>query len=50
LSVADELWVSSSTKEILPITTLNGQAVGSGKPGPVWHQIDALYQQVKAEA
>jgi D-alanine transaminase len=50
LSLADELWVSSSTKEILPITTLNGQAVGSGKPGPVWHQIDALYQQVKAEA
>jgi len=50
LSLADELWVSSSTKEILPITALNGQAVGSGKPGPVWHQIDALYQQVKAEA
>jgi D-alanine transaminase len=50
LSVADELWVSSSTKEILPITTLNGQAVGSGKPGHVWQKIDALYQQVKAEA
>lgn len=44
---ADELWVSSSTKEVLPITTLNGQGVGLGKPGKVWQQIDALYQQQK---
>jgi D-alanine transaminase len=47
---ADELWVSSSTKEVLPITTLNGQAVGSGQPGRIWQQIDALYQQKKLEA
>jgi D-alanine transaminase len=50
LSEADELWVSSSTKEILPITQLNGQAVGSGTVGPVWQQVDALYQQMKARA
>ena len=50
LSEADELWVSSSTREILPITQLNGQAVGSGKVGPVWQKVDALYQQMKKRA
>ena len=47
LKLADEIWVSSSTKEILPVTRLDGQSVGSGLPGPVWQQIDALYQQYK---
>jgi len=47
LKQADEIWVSSSTKEVLPITRLNGQAVGDGLPGIVWKQIDALYQQYK---
>lgn len=49
LASADELWVSSSTKEILPITRLNGVEVGQGIPGPVWQQIDTLYQQAKYE-
>ncbi len=31
---ADELWMTSSTKEVLPITTLDGQPVGNGRPGP----------------
>lgn len=44
---ADELWVSSSTKEILPICQLDGKVVGRGKPGPIWEKMDALYQQVK---
>ena len=47
LTTADELWVSSSTKEVLPITQLNGNKIGQGIPGPVWQRIDALYQQVK---
>ncbi|MCF6298625.1 MAG: D-amino acid aminotransferase, partial [Thiomicrorhabdus sp.] len=36
LNEADEIWLSSSTKEALPVTTLNGHAVGTGKPGPIW--------------
>jgi len=47
LATADEIWVSSSTKEILPITTLNNKAVGEGVPGAVWQKMDALYQQLK---
>jgi D-alanine transaminase len=49
LRKADEIWISSSTREVVPVTTLDGQAVGTGKPGPVWQQIDALYQQFKQE-
>lgn len=44
---ADEIWVTSSTKEILPITQLDGQKVGSGKPGPVWSSMVDLFQAFK---
>jgi len=47
LETADEIWLTSSTKEILPVTQLNGQTVGSGKPGTVWQQMYALYQAYK---
>ncbi|MDO9219958.1 MAG: aminotransferase class IV, partial [Thiobacillus sp.] len=45
----DELWMTSSTKEIMPIVTLDGAAVGSGKPGPLARQMDALYQDFKQQ-
>ncbi|MCB2032348.1 MAG: aminotransferase class IV, partial [Ottowia sp.] len=44
---ADELLLSSATKEVLPITTLDGQPVGTGKPGPVYARLYAAYQQAK---
>lgn len=44
---ADEIWLTSSTKEILPVTQLNNQNVGTGKPGPVWKQMYGLYQDHK---
>lgn len=44
---ADELWLSSSTKEILPIVKLDGKPVGNGKPGPRYQQIIKLYDQFK---
>jgi D-alanine transaminase len=46
---ADEIWVSSSTKEVLPVTTLDGAAVNSGMPGEVWKKMDMLYQQYKQQ-
>jgi len=48
LTDADELWTSSSTKEVLPVTRLNGEKVGTGLPGPVWQKIDELYQHAKS--
>ena len=48
LARASEIWVTSSTKEILPVTTLDGEPVGDGKPGPVFRRMYALYQANKA--
>lgn len=44
---ADELLLSSATKEVLPITQLDGRAVGSGKPGAVYAKLYAAYQAAK---
>ena len=44
---ADELWMTSSTKEVLPITSLDGRPVGDGKPGPMGRQMYAWYQDFK---
>jgi D-alanine transaminase len=44
---ADEAWLSSSTRELLPITQIDGQAIGSGAPGPVWQRLNQLYQAYK---
>jgi D-alanine transaminase len=44
---ADEIWMTSSTKEVLAITSLDGHAVGNGKPGPVGRKMHAWYQDFK---
>ena len=46
---ADEVWVTSSSKEILAIVTLDGKPVGDGKPGPLFKRAYALYQEFKAK-
>jgi len=46
---ADELWMTSSTREILAIVTLDGVAVGAGVPGPLAQRMDALYQTFKQQ-
>lgn len=47
LSEANEIWATSSTREILPITTLNGLPVGNGEIGPVWVKVAKLYNEAK---
>ncbi len=49
LGQADEIWLSSSTKEILPVTELNGAMVGNGKPGPLWKHLSKLYRLYKEQ-
>lgn len=40
---AEEIWLSSSTKELAPVIQIDGQPVGSGKPGPLWSQAQRLF-------
>jgi D-alanine transaminase len=49
LREADEIWVSSSTKEVLPVTRLDGKPVADGTPGPVYARMHGLYQEHKAQ-
>jgi D-alanine transaminase len=44
---ADEIWVTSSSKEVLPVVTLDGAKVGDGRPGPVFARMYQLYQEFK---
>jgi D-alanine transaminase len=48
LRAADEVWLSSSTKEVLAVTTLDGKPVGNGKPGNAFRRMHALFQEHKA--
>lgn len=46
---ADELLLSSASKELLPVTLLDGRPVGIGTPGPVFTRLHAAYQRAKAD-
>ena len=49
LRSGEEIWITSSSREILPVTTLDGKAVGSGRPGPLFRRMHGLYQDYKAQ-
>jgi D-alanine transaminase len=44
---ADEVWVTSSSKEVLAIVELDGKPIGDGKPGPAFKRMYQLYQEFK---
>lgn len=44
---ADEIWISSSTKEVVAVIRLDGATIGDGAPGPLWRQISRLYSDYK---
>jgi len=44
---ADEIWVTSSSKEILAIVSLDGRRIGDGRPGPLFRRLYELYQEFK---
>lgn len=46
---ADEVWMTSSTREIMPIVRLDGVAVGAGVAGPLARHMDRLYQTFKQD-
>ena len=44
---AEEIWVTSSTKEVVPVVRLDGDPVGAGVPGPQWQRVHGLFQDFK---
>jgi D-alanine transaminase len=49
LRSASEIMISSSLREVLPVTQLDGQTVGTGRPGPVWQRLRAEFDRYKQE-
>src|SRR6516165_2788054 len=47
VQVADEMWLSSSTKEVIAVTTMDGRPFSTGVPGPVFRRMYALFQEHK---
>jgi len=47
LRSADEIWLTSSSKEVLAVCRLDDAPVGEGRPGPVYRRVHALYQDFK---
>jgi D-alanine transaminase len=49
LRAAEEVWISAATREVQPVTNLDGRPVGSGKPGPLWRRVYDQWQRYKRE-
>lgn len=49
LETADEVWISSSTKEIVSVTKIDGRSIGDSRPGPLWRRITDLFQDYKRQ-
>jgi D-alanine transaminase len=49
LRAADEILLGAATREVQPVTRLDGKPVGGGKPGPVWRKLYDAYQAYKRE-
>ncbi len=48
LYAADEVWLSSSIREVMPVGTVDGMPVGEERPGPMYRRMHRLYQHYKA--
>ena len=48
LMEADEVWISSSTREILPITRIDDVSISNGHSGPIWSLVYDQYQSLKS--
>lgn len=50
LRAADEIWLGAATREVQPVTRLDGKPVGTGRPGPLWRRVYDAFQQLKRRA
>jgi D-alanine transaminase len=47
LREADEIWLGAATREVQPVTRLDGAAVGTGRPGALWRRVYDAFQELK---
>jgi len=47
LKTASEIWLTSSTREIVPVVQLDNETIANGKPGPIWRIMNQLFQAYK---
>lgn len=43
LFAATEVWIAAATRDVLPITSIDGKLIGSGKPGPHWERMSQAF-------
>ncbi len=46
---AEEIWISAATREVQPVTRLDGRPVGEGRPGALWRRVYDAFQRWKLE-
>jgi D-alanine transaminase len=46
---AEEIWIAAATREVQPVTMLDGAPVGAGRPGPLWRRVYDEFQRWKRE-
>jgi D-alanine transaminase len=44
---ADEVWMSAATRDVLPVTRIDGRPVGTGKPGPLWQRMNESFDALR---
>jgi D-alanine transaminase len=47
LRAADEVWISAATRDVLPVTRIDGRPVGTGKPGPLWKRMNEAFNALR---
>ena len=47
LRAASEVWIAAATRDVVPVTTIDGRPVGEGKPGPVWSRMNSLFNELR---
>jgi D-alanine transaminase len=45
---ADELWISAATRDVLPVTSVDWNRIGNGRPGPLWRQLSEAFLKMRA--
>jgi len=47
LRAADEVWISAATRDVIPVTRIDGRPVGTGKPGPLWKRMNESFNALR---